>query len=244
MSRLPRLVVAGAPLHLIQRGNNRSATFFSAEDYGRYGAVLFEASQRYGCAIHAYVLMTNHVHLLLTPRDSRGPARMMQAVGRTYVRYFNERYERTGTLWEGRYRSTIVDSEGYLLACARYIELNPVRARMVEDPSQYYWSSHRHNAYGQPDPLVTQHAVIQALDNGSGIRREAYRALFEQELDLSAVDAIRRATNRGTALGGTPFCEKIEGILKRPARPLPRGGDRRSRPVQESTTKIKGVRVV
>lgn len=234
MARLPRLVVAGVPLHLIQRGNNRSATFFSAEDYRRYIAVLFEASQRYGCAIHAYVLMTNHVHLLLTPRDDCSPSRMMQALGRVYVRYFNGRHKRTGTLWEGRFRSTIVDSEHYFLACTRYIELNPVRACMVELPSQYYWSSHRHNAYGQRDRLVTQHEVYQALDTDSVIRQEAYRALFARQLDPTALDAIRSATNRGTALGDTPFCERIEAVLGRSVRPLPRGGDRVSKAFQST----------
>ena len=234
MARLPRLVVAGIPLHLIQRGNNRSATFCAAEDYRRYGAVLLGASRRFGCAIHAYVLMTNHVHILLTPADERGPARMMQTLGRVYVRYFNARYKRTGTLWEGRYRSTLVDSEHYFLACSRYIELNPVRARMVEHPSQYRWSSYRHNAFGKPDRLITQHAVYQALNTVPVIRQGAYRSLCERQLDQSALDAIRRATNRGTALGDAPFCQQVEALLKRPVTRLRHGGDRRSKSLRSA----------
>lgn len=227
MARLPRLVVAGNPLHVIQRGNNRSATFFAAEDYRRYQAELLEASQRHGCAIHAYVLMTNHVHLLVTPSDESGPARMMQSLGRSYVRYFNERYKRTGTLWEGRYRSTIVDSESYLLACSRYIELNPVRALMVTHPGRYIWSSHRRNAYGEADSLVTQHAVYGALGNAQGARQVAYRALFKKSLEAHAIEEIRRATNRGSALGDEPFCKHLERALNRPVTRLPHGGDRR-----------------
>jgi putative transposase len=235
MARLPRLVVAGNPLHIIQRGNNRSATFRGAKDYRRYQAELLKASQKHGCAIHAYVLMTNHVHLLVTPSDERGPGRMMQTLGRFYVRYFNETYERTGTLWEGRYRSTIVDSESYLLVCSRYIELNPVRALMAIHPGRYTWSSHRHNAYGEPDSLVTEHAVYRALGNASGPRQVAYRALFKKSLEGHAIDDIRRATNRGSALGDEPFCKHLATVLNRPVTRLPHGGDR-----PRATKTIKG----
>ena len=220
MARLPRLVAAGLPLHLIQRGNNRTTTFSAAADYRRYAAVLFQASRRYGCAIHAYVLMTNHVHLLLTPSDELGPGRMMQALGRVYVRYFNMHHGRTGTLWEGRYRSTIVDSERYLLTCSRYIELNPVRAGMVAHPREYSWSSYQRNAHGKNDRLITPHPIYQDLDADSVSRQEAYRGFFENQLDPSAIDAIRRATNRGTALGGTRFHKHVEGILRRPLKQL------------------------
>lgn len=229
MARLPRLVVPGVPLHLIQRGNNRSPTFFTADDYQRYGEVLLEASQRFGCAIHAYVLMTNHVHLLLTPQGERGPARMMQAVGRVFVRHMNVRYRRTGTLWEGRYRSTLVDSNLYLLACSRYIELNPVRARMVEQPGQYRWSSYRHNAHGEPDDLVTAHPLCPALYSDPAARQEAYRRLFEAHLEQKTLDAIRYATNRGAALGHAPFRPQVEVALRRRPPRLSHGGDRRSK---------------
>ena len=153
---------------------------------------------------------------------------MMQAIGRVYVRYFNTRHKRTGTLWEGRYRSTPIDSERYLFACSRYIELNPVRAGMVRQPNEYRWSSYRHNAHGKPDSLVTPHAAYRALETGGVPRQTAYQALFEHQLDANALDAIRRATNRGTALGDAQFCDEIEATLGRAVKPLAHGGDRRS----------------
>lgn len=234
MARFPRLVAPGTPLHLIQRGNNRSPTFRTAEDFRRYHTLLLEASKRYECAVHAYVLMTNHVHLLLTPADAIGPARMMQAVGRTYVRYFNARHNRTGTLWEGRYRSTLVDSERYLLACSRYIELNPVRARMVEHPGEYHWSSYAHNADGALDTIIAAHPVYQALNSAPSIRQREYRSLFKSRIEPNVLDAIRRCTNRGTALGDSPFCEQVEEVLKRPVTRMPHGGDRRSKATRSS----------
>ena len=221
------MVVPGAPLHLIQRGSNRSATFYSTEDFEGYRETLREADHVYECAIHAYVLMSNHVHVLITPADVRGPARMMQAVGRRYVRYVNERYGRTGTLWEGRYKSTLIDSERYLLACSRYIELNPVRARMVDHPDAYRWSSHRHNAHGTPDPLITPHSCYHALASTTPDRQSAYRALFLDSLETRTLDTIRSATNRGTVLGSAGFRRHIEAALQRPVTRWPHGGDRR-----------------
>lgn len=232
MARLPRVVIPGLPLHVIQRGNNRSLTFLAAEDYRRYREVLLNASQRFGCAIHAYVLMTNHVHLLLTPEDERGPARMMQAIGRVYVRHVNARHQRTGTLWEGRYRSTLVDSERYLLACFRYIELNPVRAGMVKHPDRYRWSSYRHNADGVPDRLITAHAAYQALASSPEARREAYRVLFGHELERKTLDVIRGATNRGIVLGDSSVGNEIEAAVGTRATRLRHGGDRRSEAFQ------------
>lgn len=217
-------------MHITQRGNNRTAIFREPQDYWVYAALLLQASQRFECAIHAYVLMTNHVHLLLTPGDKSGPARMMQAIGTRYVPEFNKRYERTGTLWEGRYRSTAIDSERYLLACARYIELNPVRAMMVDHPSRYRWSSYRHNADGALDPLITHHAIYRALHDSAEMRREEYRSLFKRPLAAQAYDAIRQATRRDLALGDKPFCETLAATLKRPVTRLLRGGDRRSKP--------------
>ena len=228
MARAPRLVIPGQPLHLIQRGNNRSVSFFADEDYQFYCDTLLQASRRFGCAIHAYVLMTNHVHLLLTPDDDLASARMMQAVGRRYVRYVNDRYRRTGTLWEGRYKSSIVDSERYLLVCSRYIELNPIRAEMVADPSQYRWSSYRHNAYGESDELITSHPLYHALGRDALDQQSAYRALFSAHLDTQTLEAIRDATNNSTVLGNERFREQIEAALKRRLTRLNHGGDRRS----------------
>jgi putative transposase len=201
MPRRPRFVLAGHTLHLIQRGNNRGACFVDDEDRKRYVAALLHASERAHCEIHAYVLMTNHVHLLVTAGDAGAPARMMQGLGRIYVQHFNERYERTGTLWEGRYRSAMIDSETYFLQCSRYVEMNPVRAGLVVTPGEWRWSSFRSNADGQPDALVRRHPVYLALGHTATARREAYRTLFTTPLAPPVVDAIRRATNKGRALG-------------------------------------------
>ena len=200
MTRPPRAVIAGETLHVIQRGNNRGACFLDDEDRERFLAALLHASRRARCDIHAYVLMTNHVHLLATAGDAQAPARMMKTLGCIYVRHFNERYERTGTLWEGRYRASRIDSERYFLACTRYIEMNPVRAGLVHTPWEWRWSSFRSNADGQPDALLRPHALYRALGRTSSEQREAYRALFAAPLAQPVIDAIRRATNKGTAL--------------------------------------------
>jgi putative transposase len=197
MPHMPRRVLAGVPLHLVQRGNNRAATFYSVNDFERYREILHHASGRFRCAIHAYVLMTNHVHLLVTPEDPTGPSRMMQLIGRKYVRYVNTRRHRTGTLWEGRFRSSLINSERYFLACSRYIELNPVRAHIAHDADQYRWSSHRYNAFGDLDRLITPHTLYSALGTTPGDRQEAYRSLFQTPIELSTLERIRRATHRG-----------------------------------------------
>jgi putative transposase len=229
MARPPRLVVPGLSLHVIQRGNNRTTTFLTADDFARYCDILCAASKRYACSIHAYVLMSNHVHLLMTPEDQIGPSLMMQAVGRQYVRYFNARHARTGTLWEGRYRSSPVDSERYLFVCSRYIELNPVRARLADAPSQYRWSSYRSNARGAPDPVITPHALYAALGWQPEDRQAAYRALFDDALAPQVIDVIRRAAKTRGLVGDNQFREQVENRLPRsPTRPDRRGGDRRS----------------
>jgi putative transposase len=233
MARSPRLVVPGVPVHLIQRGNNRTATFRSADDFERYRETLYHASRRYRCAIHAYVLMTNHIHLLITPEDDSGLAYVVQTIGRRYVRWMNARYNRTGTLWEGRFRSSVIDSEQYLFACSRYIELNPVRAQMVDRPDQYCWSSHRHNAHGEPDALIAPHARYHALGSSPQDRQSAYRAMFRSQMEQRTLDRIRRATNRGTPMGDASFCEHIQAIVERPANRPPHGGDRRSASFQQ-----------
>jgi putative transposase len=143
MARLPRYTLPGQPQHVILRGNNRSIIFAADEDYRFFLDCLGDAATRHGCVIHAYVLMTNHVHLLITPEHEGSIGKALQSVGRRYVQYFNYTYQRTGTLWEGRYKATLIDSESYLLTCYRYIELNPVRADMVPHPRDYLWSSYR-----------------------------------------------------------------------------------------------------
>ena len=228
MPRSPRLILPGVPLHVVQRGNNRAQTFRAEWDFQLYREMLLEASQRFRCAIHAYALMTNHVHLLVSSQDDTGVSRMMHAVGTRFVRRVNDRYGRTGTLWEGRFKSAMIDSERYFFACARYVELNPVRARMVDDPSAYAWSSYRHNARGDRDALITPHPVYVALGDRPALRQAAYRAFFRESLHEETLDAIRRATARGRVVGDDPFVEQIETTLERPLSRLSHGGDRRS----------------
>ena len=228
MARRPRLVVPGFPLHIIQRGNNRMATFHRPEDFTCYRETLSSASQRYECAIHSYVFMPNHVHLLITARDASGPSRMMQAVGRRFVRYVNTRYTRTGTLWEGRFWSSVVNSERYFLACSRYIELNPIRARMVDAPDEYRWSSYHRNALGVSDRLITPFALYEELGARPVDREAAYRALFDDPLTQETLDAIRFATKTRGIVGDNDFRSLVEERLQRSVTRPPRGGDRRS----------------
>lgn len=191
MPQRPRIIVPGTPLHITQRGVDRGRTFLTQEDFAVYLWALRTASEIARCAVHAYVLMTNHVHLLITPEDALGPVRLMQSVGRSYVRYFNDRYDRTGPLWEGRYRSVVVTSDAYVLACSRYIECNPHRAGVSDDPASYAWSSFRRNALGEPDPIVTPHEVHTALGADDRSRCAAYRQLFASELAQVQIPGIR-----------------------------------------------------
>ena len=150
MARHPRFALPGHPQHVIQRGNNRDIIFVADEDYQFYRDRLAEACRRFGCHLHAYVFMTNHTHLLMTPSTAAGISQVMQSLGRVYVQYFNYRYHRTGTLWEGRFKATLIDTDRYLMTCHRYIELNPVRAGLVQRPEEYGWSSFLRNALGMP----------------------------------------------------------------------------------------------
>lgn len=213
MPRRPRVLLADYPLHIVQRGINREPCFFIDEDYYCYLHWLEESARACGCAIHAYALMTNHVHLLLTPKEDGAPSRLMQSLGRRYVQYANCFYRRTGSLWEGRFKSSVVQAESYLLACQRYIELNPVRAGMVADPGQYRWSSYRANGLGQTDVRLSPHEHYCALGRDSGERQAAYRALFRPELDAEAVDEIRKALQLGMPVGSERFAEMICGRL-------------------------------
>ncbi len=226
MARLPRIVLPGQPHHLIQRGNNRSAIFFHDHDYRLFLDCLKVASQRYQCQIHAYILMTNHVHLIVSPDTEDGLARLMQSVGRRYVQYINRRDQRTGTLWEGRYRAVLIDAEDYLLNCYRYIECNPVRAKMVQHPAAYRWSSYRCHAEGKTDALIQDHAIYRALGKNRTERSDAYRILCEQALETGTLQALREATNSGWVLGRTGFKADVEGTLRRRVISLPRGGKR------------------
>ncbi len=210
MPRSPRRVVPGQPLHVIQRGNNRVATFVSARDFDVYWHMLGDASRHAHCEIHAYVLMTNHVHLLLTPQDEHGPARLMQHLGRRYVQYFNDRRARTGTLWEGRYKSALIDSERYFFACSRYIEMNPVRAGLADEPATHRWSSFHCNALGGADDLITPHALYAALAARPATQQHLYRSMFEDVLHTDVIDEIRRSTNAGRSIGDTTHRPMID----------------------------------
>jgi putative transposase len=209
MPRRPRILLADHPLHIVQRGINREPCFFAEEDYQCYLHWLQEAARDCGCAVHAYALMTNHVHVLLTPTTPGAPARLMQSLGRRYVQYANRQYRRTGSLWEGRYKSSVVQAESYLLACMRYIELNPVRAAMVADPGGYRWSSYRANGLGQPDARLTPHPLYLGLDAEPASRCAAYRALFRPQLDADAASDVREALKLGMPLGSERFAEAI-----------------------------------
>ena len=213
MARKPRLAPAGYPQHVIQRGNNRSICFNSESDYIAYISWLKKFSVKYNVSIHAWVLMTNHVHLLCTPDlDNLGVSKMMQALGRMYVRYFNHKYERSGTLWEGRFHSSLVSNDEYLLTVYRYIELNPVRANMVENPVEYKWSSYRINALGTPSSLCSPHPVYSNLGTSESKRLVAYRALFEEALPQAVVEKIQTNTRRGLVLGSDTFKQQIESL--------------------------------
>lgn len=212
----------------MQRGNNRLPVFLATEEFVVYRELLRQASGIAGCAIHAYVLMTNHVHLLATPAEAGSAARLMKELSQSYARWFNQRHRRTGTLWEGRYRSAVVETERYLFACYRYVESNPVRARMVASPAEYPWSSHRANACGTPDPVVTPHPRFTALDASPEGRENAYRALFATPLDDAVLTSLRRATRTRTVVGTESFVGPLARRLRRRLPPMPQGGDRRS----------------
>ncbi len=215
MPRKPRFNLIGVPQHVIQRGNNREPCFYAEEDYRRYLDDLDEVADKFGCAIHAYVLMTNHVHLLVTPLKDLAIGQMMQALGRRYVYYINKTYKRTGTLWEGRYKSSLIDSEAYLLTCMRYIELNPLRANMVKHPGEYKWSSYLANATGNSDTLIQPHPVYRALGENDEARQIAYRELFRHHMDNNLLHDIREALNHELVLGRSYFKEKIEKLTQR-----------------------------
>ena len=217
--RLPRYFVEGQPQHIIQRGNNRQEIFEHKRDYEFYMQCLIEAAEKNSCIIHAYVFMTNHVHLLITPKTKESLPKTMQSIGRRYVQYYNYTHDRTGTLWEGRYKATLIDSEQYLMTCMRYIELNPVRAGMVEHPEDYPWSSYNANAYGKENVLLEGHPLYKRLGLNRTSRQKAYRALFDSYLPEKDLNDIRDATNKAWILGNKYFCSSMEGLSGRRATP-------------------------
>jgi putative transposase len=220
MARLPRLTLPGYPHHVIQRGNNRQAIFAKTADYQRLLDLLDDNARQFEVAIHAYVLMSNHFHLLVTPQSSDGLPQMMQAVGRRYVRYFNDSQQRSGTLWEGRYRSTLIQTDRYLLACMAYIDLNPVRAGLVAQAADYPWTSHGHYIGRQMDKLVTPHPLVWALGNTPFAREAAYAELVQAGVNPVHQSALTQATLSGWALGESDF---VADLQKRTQRRVAKG---------------------
>jgi putative transposase len=215
MARLPRLTVTDYPHHVILRGNNRQDIFKTPTDFERMHELLLIHSQEQQVEVHSYVFMFNHLHLLLTPRVDQALPKMMQAVGRSYVRYFNQKHGRTGTLWEGRYRATLIQAERYLLACMVYIDLNPVRADMVEQPLDYRWSSHSQYVGPRSDRLVTPHALYWALGNTPFSREAAYAELVQAGVARDQQSALINATLKAWALGDDAFMQQLEGQTTR-----------------------------
>jgi putative transposase len=223
MPRRPRVNLVGYPQHVVQRGHNREACFFADEDYLFYLHWLREGAKKYGCTIHAYALMTNHVHLLATPQAVSGLSHLMQSLGRRYAQYVNRTYRRSGSVWEGRFKASLIHAENYLLKCYRDIELNPVRADMVRDPGEYRWSSYMVNAQGKPSTLITPHAEYLALGRDEVLRRQRYAALFKAEIDDVELKDIRAAVNGGYAFGRERFKVEIAVALGRRVAPTSGG---------------------
>ncbi len=215
MSRPPRSDLTDVPQHVIQRGNARLPCFHDDNDRRRYLFALDTMASRYECAVHAYVLMTNHVHLLVTPNVLGGVSRMMQGIGRCYVAEFNARHARTGTLWEGRYKSCLVDAEGYVLACYRYIELNPVRAAIVATPSDYVWSSHLTNSGRKANSFLHPHDAYLALGSMPESRAMHYENLFRDALPDARVREIRNHVQQQRPLGTAPFRAMVSREIRR-----------------------------
>lgn len=229
MPRRTRILLDGVALHVVQRGHNRQPCFFAERDRHAYLHWLGQALETHGVALHAYVLMTNHVHLLVTPERAAELPKLVISLGRRYVQYINRSYRRTGTLWDSRYRTSIVHGDSYLLLCYRYIELNPVRAVMVPDPADYLWSSYRANALGQSNALLTAHPIYEALGATAAGRQQAYRSLFCAEMQREAMAGIRLALDQGQPLGDAGFLDRVAKAVGERRQPRPRGRPRKAK---------------
>lgn len=230
MARLPRLVVPEQAHHLIQRGHNRQNVFRDDQDRRKYLETLREVASIHGVAVHAYVLMDDHVHLLATPETSEGLSRMMQAQGRRFVAWFNKRHGHVGTLWEGRFRATVIESERYLLTCMRYIDMNPVRAGLVGQCREYAWSSHAHYIGARTDPLITEHPLFWALGNTPFERDAAYKELFATDISPSDLTALTESALKGWPLGSSEFLLKLAQQTDRRLQAAKRGRPASAKP--------------
>ena len=228
MARLSRIVVPDQPLHIIHRGNNRQDIFESEDDMLRIKEDIEISLSKSNCYLHAYVIMTNHLHLLITPKNKEQLAKFMQSMANRYVRYFNVKHQRTGTIWEGRFKSCLVDSEQYLFTLHKYIEMNPVKAGMVKDIADYEWSSYRHNALGQTDKLITEHQLYKNLGATAEVRSENYRNIFENLNITQQQSQITEATMRGEVYGSDGFHSEISKLISRSTKLSSHGGDRKS----------------
>lgn len=238
MARLPRLVVPNQPHHIIQSGIDKQAIFRDAEDFSAFLQWMKDAARQFKVSIHAYVLMPTHLHLLVSPSDEAGLGRMMQWVGRHYVPYFNARYQRAGTLWQGRYRAVVIDSEQYFLLCSRYIESNPVRAGLVNAPEEYVWSSVSHHIGVKPDPLITDHPLYWALGNTPFDREASYRALLDQGVSAREAEALTQATMKGWPLGSERFKAMLAKQTNRRVAPAKRGRPRKHADTEKSSVPL------
>ncbi len=223
MARLARLAIAGHPHHVLLRGARGMSVFRAPEEYRHFLECLGSAARARRVAVHAYVLMPDHLHLLVTPPTASALGQMMQSLGRRYVRWFNQRHCRHGSLWEGRYRSSVIDAADYLLDCCRYIETNPVRAGLVGDAATYPWSSLRHHLGRFGDPIMSDHPLLWALGNTPFERQSAYRELLERPLNRERVERLRWGIRGGWAVGETIFVAPLESESKRRLTPKPRG---------------------
>jgi len=229
MARLPRIVIPNQPMHVMHRGNNKQDIFETDEDMVRIKEDITHALSKSGCQLHAYVIMTNHLHLLITPKDKAQLAVFMQSMANRYVRYFNVTRQRTGTIWEGRYKSCLVDSEHYLFSLYKYIEMNPIKANMVAGIADYKWSSYPHNALGEVDKLISEHPLYIELGDTFEERNIGYRQLFDK-LDISGEQTkISAATLAGDVYGSEEFHTKIGRLISRVTRRASHGGDRKSK---------------
>ncbi len=223
MARQPRLVIPSQAHHIVQFAVDRQRIFRDAEDHQRFLGWLRDAAKLYKVSIHAYVLMPDHIHLAATPADAEGLARMMQWAGRHYVPYFNRKYQRAGTLWQGRFKAGVIDAEHYLLLVSRYIETNPARAGLVVNPQDYPWSSYHHHIGSKPDPLVTDHMIYWSLGNTPFQREAAYKYMTEQALTSVELQMVGDSANKGWVLGGDAFKNELEKQTNRQVSPGRRG---------------------
>jgi putative transposase len=223
MARLPRYSIVNQTQHIIMQGRDGQAIFHQDQDYQYFHDCLDAAAYNYRLKVHAYALMPDHVHVLATPGNTDSISRVVQSIGRNYVQYFNECHGGSGTLWEGRYRATVIDAKNYMLTCSRYIELNPVRNQLVSKPADYQWSSYAHNALAQPDEMFSAAREYQNLGDSDRDCAKAYRRLFQQKLSAEQVQEITDATMKGWVLGDNRFARKIEKLSGRRASQLPKG---------------------